>query len=98
MNNAAFAVPARFTFGTVGRTLPDVRNPGLAVWDLSVLKQIPITEKRHLEYRAEFFNIFNHVNFAALPDANTVFGRAQFGTITDAERARIIQMGLKFVW
>jgi len=87
-------VPARFTFGTVGRELPDVRNPGLAIFDLSILKRYPIHEARHLEYRAEFFNIANHVNFAAVPDANTVFGRAQFGTVTDAERARIIQMGL----
>jgi hypothetical protein len=98
LNKDAFAVPARFTFGTVGRELPDVRNPGLAIFDLSILKRIPIHEARHLEYRAEFFNIANHVNFAALPDANTVFGRAQFGTVTDAERARIIQMGLKFIW
>ena len=98
LNKAAFAVPARFTFGTVGRLMPDARNAGLAIWDLSILKRIPITEKRHLEYRAEFFNIFNHVNFAPLPDGNTVFGRPQFGTVTDAERARIIQMGLKFIW
>ena len=78
--------------------MDDVRNPGLAIWDFSVLKNIPIHEARHLEFRAEFFNIINHVNFASLPDANTVFGRAQFGTVTDTERARIIQMALKFVW
>jgi hypothetical protein len=98
LDRNAFAVPARFTFGTSSRLLPDARNPGLAIWDLSVLKSIPIHEKRRLEFRAEFFNIFNHVNFASLPDGNTVFGRPQFGTVTDAERARIIQMGLKFIW
>ncbi|HTM49392.1 MAG TPA: TonB-dependent receptor [Bryobacteraceae bacterium] len=98
LDRNAFAVPARFTFGNSGRLLPDARNPGLAIWDLSVLKLIPIHEKRRLEFRAEFFNIFNHVNFASLPEGNTVFGRPQFGTVTDAERARIIQLGMKFIW
>jgi hypothetical protein len=94
-NPAAFANPPRYTFGNVGRNLPDNRGPALQVWDLSVLKRFPITEARQVEFRAEFFNLFNNVNFQYPDGDSTVFGRPQFGTLLAAERARVIQLGLK---
>ena len=54
-NNATF-----FTFGEAGRNI--VRGPGLQNWDFSIFKLFPIREQMHLEFRAEFFNIWNHVN------------------------------------
>jgi len=95
-NTAAFVNPPRYTFGNVGRNLPDNRGPYLQVWNLSVLKSIPIHEAKQLEFRAEFFNLMNNVNFVQPDGDSAVFGRPQFGTLTDAERARIIQFGLKF--
>ncbi|MBI4902245.1 MAG: TonB-dependent receptor [Acidobacteria bacterium] len=97
-NKSAFVNAARYAFGNVGRTLPDNRGPGLQVWDLSVFKTIPVREKWRVELRAEFFNAFNNVNF--LPPEGTAadFGRPQFGTLTSAERARVIQFGLKFYY
>lgn len=88
----------RYAFGNVGRTLPDNRAPGLQVWDVSVLKTVPVREKWRVEFRAEFFNAFNNVNF--LPPEGTAadFGRPQFGTLTSTERARVIQFGLKFYY
>jgi hypothetical protein len=95
LNPAAFSNPARYTFGNIGRNLPENRGPALQVWDLSILKRIPIREAKQLEFRAEFFNLLNNVNFN-LPDGDsTTFGRPQFGTLVGAERARIIQFGLK---
>jgi len=95
LSPAAFSNPARYTFGNIGRNLPDNRGPALQVWDLSILKRIPIHEAKQLEFRAEFFNLLNNVNFN-LPDGDsTTFGRPQFGTLVGAERARIIQFGLK---
>lgn len=97
-NASAFSVPARYAFGNVGRNLSTNRGPALQVWDLSLLKRFPIRESKRFEFRAEFFNLFNNVNFQ-LPDGDsTVFGRAQFGTLTATERARIIQFGLKFYY
>jgi hypothetical protein len=94
-NPAAFTNAPRYAFGNVGRNMPDNRGPALQVWDLSVLKNIPIHESKQLEFRAEFFNVMNNVNFN-LPDGDsTVFGRPAFGTLVGAERARIIQFGLK---
>jgi hypothetical protein len=95
-NSSAFANPPRYAFGNVGRTLPGNRGPALQVWDLSVLKRIPIHEAKQLEFRAEFFNLLNNVNFV-LPDGDSAtFGRPQFGTLLATERARVIQFGLKF--
>jgi hypothetical protein len=49
-----------------------------------------------LQFRAEFFNAFNNVNFAN--PAGTTFGMPNFGQITAAERARIAQFGLKLYY
>ena len=66
--------------------------------DLSIIKSMRLGEKRHLDYRAELFNMFNHPSFAAPTGDGLVFGRAQFGVITGAEPARIIQMSLKLYY
>jgi hypothetical protein len=57
-----------------------------------VTKRTGITERVNTEFRAEFFNIFNNVNFN-LPNANQ--SSAQFGRITSALDPRIIQFGFK---
>jgi hypothetical protein len=49
-----------FTFGDAGRNI--VRGPGLQNWDFSIFKLFPVREQMHFEFRAEFFNIWNHVN------------------------------------
>jgi hypothetical protein len=94
-NLAAFATPPRYTFGTVPRMLPDNRGPGLQNWDFSLLKNIPIRESKRLEFRAEFFNLMNNVNFLPPEGDNATYGRPQFGTLTATEAARVIQFGLK---
>jgi len=94
-NLAAFSTPPRYTFGNVPRMLPDNRGPGLQNWDISLLKNIPIRESKRLEFRAEFFNVLNNVNFLPPENDNAAYGRPQFGTLIDTEHARIIQFGLK---
>ena len=78
-NPAAFAVPAAYTFGNVGRNT--VYGPGLQTLDLALDREFVITEKTKFQFRAEFFNSLNHVNLGT-PDrfVNT----PQFGTITEA--------------
>ncbi|HSZ61054.1 MAG TPA: TonB-dependent receptor [Terriglobales bacterium] len=57
INPAAFTTPAG-DFGTAPRNL--VRGPGTWQLDLGVAKTFPLTERARLEFRSEFFNIFNH--------------------------------------
>ena len=61
-NPNAFAVPAPGTFGDAGRNI--LSGPDFAEFDFAVIKNTKITERTALEFRAEFFNIFNHPNFA----------------------------------
>jgi len=83
-----------------------LRGPGLANVDLNASKNFRITEKQSLQFRAEFFNLFNHPNFA-LPNAN-VFAQAAnggatpnptFGKVTaTTTNSRQIQFGLKLLF
>ena len=102
-DTAQFVNPPDFTFGNVGRTLPDVRHPGTINFDASVIKNTEITERLRLQFRVEAFNVANHVNlglvddtFGAGPDGKN--SRAQFGTISSARDARILQFGLKLIF
>ena len=61
-NPAAFALPAAGTFGNLGRNA--LRGPGFAQVDFSVSKDTRITETQSFQIRFEFFNLFNHANFA----------------------------------
>ncbi len=67
-NPSAFAIPPGFdgtwgaNLGTVGRNA--LRGPGFFQWDFSLAKNIPIKEAIKVQLRADFFNIFNHPNFA----------------------------------
>ncbi|MFN7936216.1 MAG: carboxypeptidase regulatory-like domain-containing protein [Bryobacteraceae bacterium] len=99
----AFVNPVNFTFGNVGRTLPDVRSPGTVNWDLSAIKDFHLREALRMQFRAEMFNFLNHTNhgvpnssFSAGPDGYNQ--SATFGVITSARDPRIIQFGLRMVF
>jgi Carboxypeptidase regulatory-like domain/TonB dependent receptor len=61
INPAAFAAPAPGNFGTCAPR--KFHGPGIQTWDLSIFKQFKFTERWQLQFRAEFFNAFNHPNF-----------------------------------
>jgi carboxypeptidase family protein/TonB-dependent receptor-like protein len=105
-NTCAFAPNSIIgTFGNAGRNI--IRGPGLQTWDLSLSKNFALTETRRFEFRAEFFNIWNHVNPQfANPDtigsdtpATDFLGSpsiAPFGVPAAALPPRRIQFALKF--
>jgi len=98
-NTCAFADPASGSFGDVRRN--SVQGPGYQIWDFSLFKNFPITERAKLEFRAEFFNVFDHPNlqFAKAGPQNsidtTTFGTPQFGFLTAARDPRQVQLALK---
>jgi hypothetical protein len=102
-DTAQFVNPPDFTFGNVSRTIPNVRHPGTVNFDGSLIKDTQITERFRLQFRVEAFNLANHVNlglvddtFAPGPDGRN--SRAQFGTITTARDARVMQFALKLIF
>lgn len=96
INRDAFALPAPGTFGSTGRNTG--RGPTYASVDFSLSKNFSISESKRVQFRAEFFNIANHPNFA-LPNARwaaTVAGAPNFGRITQTIGSeRQIQFGLR---
>ena len=94
-DTSRFVVNAPGTFGNSGRNI--LRGPGFFNTDLGVLKSTRITERTNLQFRAEFFNAFNHPNFR-LPASNV--SSAQKGRITAVidDNQRIIQFGLKLLF
>jgi Carboxypeptidase regulatory-like domain len=103
-NTAAFAQAASGTFGNSGRNV--IIGPRTNSADFSVLKTTKIAERANLQFRAEFFNLFNHPNFT-LP--NVTFNSAAFGTIASTVDVangnplgdggpRLVQFALKLVF
>jgi hypothetical protein len=90
-NKACFQRAQQFTFGNAN--VGSIVGPGYSDFDLSVYKDFAIGENKRLEFRAEFFNAFNHPN---LSDPATAFGASSFGTISGTGPARQIQLGLRF--
>jgi len=91
-----------FTHGNMGRNV--LRGPGINNWDFSIAKEIKLTESKSIEFRTEFYNAFNHVQFnSPTLQAGAIGDGGQFGQITSdrgspgqtGDGARIIQFALK---
>ena len=98
-NPQAFILPAPGTYGNVGRGV--LTGPGLADVDLSLFKNIALSERQTLQFRAEAFNTLNRSNYG-VPNT-TVFSSgavsASAGLITaTATPAREIQLALKLLF
>ena len=90
-NPAAFATPAAFTFGNVGRNT--IYGPGRQTLDLALQREFSFTEQVKFQIRAEAFNALNHSN---LGTPNRFVNTPQFGTITEAATpGREIQFGVR---
>jgi hypothetical protein len=90
-NIKAFAIQTGGVFGNAGRNT--IKGPGLQTWDFTLSKNTSISERYHVEFRADFFNAFNHTNFL-LPDRGIDSG--SFGRIFSARDSRQIQFSLAF--
>jgi hypothetical protein len=97
----AFAVPTQTASSTPLQLLGNSPRticcgPGINNFDFSVQKMIPVGEGKHFEFRAEFFNIFNHTQFLN-PDGNISDG-TDFGTVKRTRDPRNVQFALKFAF
>ncbi|MCU1292948.1 MAG: TonB-dependent receptor [Bryobacterales bacterium] len=93
-NTAAFAPAPQYHFGNLGRNA--LHGPAFHNTDIGAFKNFALTERFRLQFRAEFFNIFNNVNFS-LPDRT--LGDTNFGAITGTDTAqRQVQFALKVLF
>jgi len=93
-NPAAFRAPAPFTLGNVGRN--SMWAPGFWNFDMGFMKNLRFREHYDVQFRGEFFNIFNHPNPSG-PNANLSVS-STFGKTTSFSAARVILFGLKFAF
>ncbi|MBI3683912.1 MAG: TonB-dependent receptor [Acidobacteria bacterium] len=89
-DRTAFAAPAPFTFGNVGRNV--LRADGVHRLDLSLFRNIPISERISGQLRVEAYNVFNVVTYNA-PVAE--FTNVNFGRVLSAMGARSLQIGAR---
>ena len=89
-STASFAQPAAGFFGNVGDGT--IRGPGVIDFNMAAYKTFTIRERAALEFRAEYFNVFNHAN----PNGpNTSLGAGTFGKVTSVTDPRIGELALK---
>ncbi len=74
-NPAAFSLPAPGTFGNLQRDF--LPGPGIVTFDFATMKETQIKERFRLQFRAEFFNLFNHANFS-LPNASAFLAGSEW--------------------
>jgi hypothetical protein len=68
LNPSAFVAPRGLTFGNAGRN--SVNNPGRTNFNMSLIKRFTALSEGDVEFRAEFFNIFNHTQFRIYDPTN----------------------------
>jgi hypothetical protein len=92
-NTEAFAFPQTGQFGNSARN--NVRGPGF--WNLTagLFRNIPLRESFRLQFRSEFFNIFNHTN---LGNPVNNLNNSSFGRILSGSGPRVIQFALKLYY
>ena len=83
-------------FGNLGRNI--YRGPHQQNWDFSLIKNFKLAEKQSLRFTTDFFNIWNHTNFAN-PAINDVENPGAFGRIfSTVGTPRLIQFSLRYAF
>ena len=98
-NTGCFSAPPAWGFGSESRVDPTLRADGIKNFDFAVFKRTKFTERLGLEFRTEFFNLFNHPQFG-FPGTGYISGNSNgFGQVTSqANNPRLIQFALKFIF
>ena len=97
----AFIQPLAGTYGNVGRNT--LEGPSLKQFDLALAKRWSLSERLNLQFRSDFFNLFNHTNLntpnPVVYAAATGEPSPTAGVITStATTSRQVQLGLKLLW
>jgi hypothetical protein len=104
-NTTCFAAPPDWGFGTESRVDSTLRAAGINNFDFAAFKRTSITERVGLEFRTEFFNLFNHPRFGVpgtgFNGTATGSGNNGFGVVSSTNpdsNPRLIQFALKLVF
>jgi hypothetical protein len=93
---AAFSVPARFTFGNSAANV--IEGPGIVNLDLTVSRTFRVNERLSVDFRTEFFNLFNEAHFNFPNTTVNVAAAGSIGSTMECCPARQAQFGLKLIF
>ena len=101
-NTSCFASPPAWGYGSESRVDSTLRAAGINNWDFAVFKRTTIAERFGVEFRTEFFNLFNHPHFGfpgtGFNGSATGNGFGQVTSTNPDSNPRLIQFALKFVF
>jgi len=96
-NPTCFAAPAAWSFGDESRVDSTLTQDGVNNWDFAAFKTTTFGERYHVQFRAEFFNLFNRAQFGAPNGTCCISNNGNFGVVNNTVgNPRLIQFGLKF--
>jgi hypothetical protein len=96
-NPACFVAPAPWSYGDEPRVNATLTQDGVNNWDFAVFKTTNFGERYNVQFRAEFFNLFNRAQFGAPNGTCCIENNASFGIVNNTVgNPRLIQFGLKF--
>jgi hypothetical protein len=95
-NPALFSLQALGTPGNAKRRF--FYGPGLDNYDVALMKNVPFTESKSLQFRMEGFNMFNHAQFFGPSAVNGNVNSSTFGQVVSAASPRLMQAAIKLVF
>ena len=94
LNTSLFTENALGTPGSASRRT--IYGPGALNFDMTLMKNVKLSESRSMQFRLETFNTFNHAQFFGPAAVNGDFGTGTFGQIVKAGSPRLVQLGVKY--
>jgi hypothetical protein len=73
-------------------------GPGIDNYDMALLKSVPLTESKSLQFRFEGFNVFNHAQFYGPASVNGNINSSSFGDVVSAAAPRLMQAAVKLIF
>lgn len=96
---SCFTAPDTFGYGTESRVDSTLRAEGINNWDFALFKSTQITERVGLQFRTEFFNLFNRAQFGAPNTTCCSTTNPQFGVVTSqVNDPRLVQFALRLIF
>jgi hypothetical protein len=95
-NTSLFSLQALGTPGNSKRRF--FYGPGLDNYDMALMKTVPLSESKSLQFRVETFNVFNHAQFFGPTSVNGNINSSTFGQVISATSPRLMQAAVKLVF
>jgi hypothetical protein len=97
-DTTAFALAPQFTLPNDSLTQPQLRDPGRKNFDISLMRNQRFKERFNIQFRAEFYNMFNTPALSLGTGSSVTVNAPQFGKILTGTNPRNIQLGLRLVF